>query len=194
MNTHKQTAHLPQEIKENKPTIDLDVFEVAGTIKWFDVSKGFGFVVPDDNLSDVLLHVTCLREGGYQTAYEGARVVCEVANKYKGLQAVRVISMDNTTAVHPSVLPEAKTHVTVNSTSELTKVEVKWFNRTKGFGFLTMGEGTEDLFIHMETLRRYGLSELRPGQTVMVRYGKAAKGLMVGEIYPCDGEPAVLSH
>jgi cold shock protein len=56
----------------------LDVFETAGTIKWFDASKGYGFIVPDNGLTDVLLHVTCLRAGGYQVAYEGARVHCEV--------------------------------------------------------------------------------------------------------------------
>ncbi len=54
------------------------VIEVSGVIKWFDVAKGYGFIVPDNGMSDVLLHVTCLRRDGYQTAYEGARVVCEV--------------------------------------------------------------------------------------------------------------------
>ena len=173
---------------------DVDVFEAAGSIKWFDVSKGFGFVIPDDDLSDILLHVTCLREGGFQTAYEGARVVCEVTEKMKGLQAVRVLSMDNSTAVHPSTLPEANTHVSVEPSSDLTRVEVKWFNRTKGFGFLTMGEDSPDIFIHMEVLRRYGLTELRPGQQVMVRYGDADKGLMAAEIHPCDSDSGALSH
>ena len=54
------------------------IIELTGVIKWFDVSKGFGFIVPDNGLPDVLLHVTCLRRDGFQTAYEGARIVCEV--------------------------------------------------------------------------------------------------------------------
>ncbi|WP_119309675.1 cold-shock protein [Cohaesibacter haloalkalitolerans] len=172
----------------------LDVTQIAGKIKWFDVAKGFGFIVPDDNSSDVLLHVTCLRRDGYRTAYEGARVVCEVLQGPRGLQALRILSMDESTAIHPSQLPPANTHVKVNPTSELEKAWVKWFNREKGFGFLTQGEGSEDIFIHMETLRIYGLTELRPHQEVMVRYGPSPKGKMATEIRPSTGAHIPSSH
>ena len=138
---------------------------MTGVIKWFDVSKGFGFIVPDNGMADVLLHVTCLRRDGFQTAYEGARVVCEALQRPKGLQAFRIVSMDESTAVHPAQMPPPRTHVTVTPTSGLERAQVKWFNRLRGFGFLTRGEGTPDIFVHMETLRRYGLAELRPGQT-----------------------------
>src|SRR6186713_3325020 len=164
------------------------VIEISGFIKWFDVSKGYGFIVPDNGMPDILLHVTCLRRDGFQVAYEGARVVVEVLQRARGLQAFRVVSMDESTAVHPAQMPPPRTHVTVTATSGLERAQVKWFNRLRGFGFLTRGDGTADIFVHMETLRRFGLTELRPGQTVLVRHGPGPKGLMAAEVQP-DGAP-----
>ena len=68
----------PNTVRELADETAGNLIEVSGVIKWFDVSKGFGFIVPDNGMADVLLHVTCLRRDGFQTAYEGARVVCEV--------------------------------------------------------------------------------------------------------------------
>lgn len=165
-----------------------DLVEIAGAIKWFDVAKGYGFILPDEaGIGDVLLHVTCLRRDGFNTAMEGSRIVCLIRRGDRGFQCFKVLSMDMTTATHPQELPPQRTHVSVKAESGLERAIVKWFNRTKGFGFLTRGEDTSDIFVHMETLRHYGIAELRPGQVVLVRFGRGDKGLMAAEIYPDVG-------
>ncbi len=176
-------ANLTQTSGEERP---LDLVEIAGRIKWFDVGKGYGFIVPDEGGADVLLHVTVLRRDGFQTAPEGARVICEAQQRSRGLQAFRVISMDESTAVHPSQLQQPRTHVQVVATSGFEIAIVKWFNRVRGFGFLTRGEGTEDVFVHMETLRKYGIMDLKPGDSLLVRFGPGSKGLMAAEIRPLE--------
>ena len=189
-----ETYSARQDDAEDPAGSDLGVDVISGHIKWFDVGKGFGFIVPDEAGEDILLHVTCLRRDGFVTALEGTRLVCEVQRGERGLQAFRILSMDASTAVHPSQMPAARTVVQIVPTSGLEAATVKWFNRTKGYGFLSRGEGTEDIFVHMETLRRYGMTELRPGQDVLVRFGNGAKGLMAAEVHPRDGSGLAPAH
>jgi CspA family cold shock protein len=172
----------------------VDVIEIAGSIKWFDVAKGYGFIVPDDSkLPDILLHVTCLRRDGFQTAYEGSRVVCEVLARPKGLQALRILSLDESTALHPAQT-STNQHLDIEAEGGFEDAVVKWFNRVRGFGFLTQGEGTPDIFVHMETLRRFGIAELRPGQQVQVKFGPSGKGSMAVEVRPVGGGGSPSSH
>ncbi|MBN9064343.1 MAG: cold-shock protein [Rhizobiales bacterium 65-9] len=179
------------ESDESLRDAGLEVIEIAGAIKWFDVAKGYGFVLPDGGLPDILLHVSALKRDGFSTAIEGARIVVEVVKRPRGLQVFRVLSMDNSTALHPAQMVPPRTHVQVSPTSGLETMTVKWFNRLRGFGFVSKGEGQPDVFVHMETLRRFGIPELKPGQAVLVRYGPGSKGLMAAEVrLPDAGGPS----
>ena len=182
-----QAVHEP-DLRGGPSLADTKVVQISGVVKWFDVSKGFGFIVPDGaapRARDVMLHVTCLRRDGYQAVLEGTRVVCEVTNGPCGLKAIKILSMDNSTAVHQDQLPPTKT-LTVTPTSGLEPTVVKWFNRNRGFGFLTRADDTPDIFVHMETMRLCGITDLRPGQAVLARYGSGPKGLIAMEVRPLN--------
>ena len=160
---------------------NVEIFEVAGFVKWFDVARGYGFIIPDSGIPDVLLHLSCLKRDGFDAPLEGTRVVCEAVQRQKGIQCLRVLEVDTSTAIHP-VERTARTHQQVEAGSDWTRVKVKWFNRTRGFGFASEGEGHPDIFIHMEVLRKTAITDIEPDQWIYVRFGYGAKGKMAAEV------------
>jgi CspA family cold shock protein len=180
-----------EALPEERPA---GLVEVAGRVKWFDVSKGYGFIIPDSGESDVLIHVTVLRRDGFQTVYEGARIVAEAQRREKGLQVFRVLSVTPGEGAMTAQIAPSRLRAQAASVGGFEIVVVKWFNRARGFGFLTRGEGTEDIFVHMETLRRYGFADPQPGDTMLARFGPGPKGLLAAEVRPLDGARGHSSH
>jgi CspA family cold shock protein len=166
-----------------------DAFETTGTVKWFNAVKGFGFITAADGSGDVFLHHSALRETGLGELEPGTTVVYEVVQGPKGWQAVRVVNVDASTAVAGSPPPERPASLaaaTISPEGEFFGATVKWFNPDKGYGFVTSGEGTTDIFVHIKTLRRLGVSDLKAGQAVLVRVGQGPKGPQVADIETVD--------
>jgi cold shock protein len=163
---------------------------IVGRVKWFDATRGFGFLVSDDLEGDVLLHFSVLREHGRRSVPEGAIIECVPVRQERGLQAKKVISIDLSAALPQQVrssMPAAERadrKALADAAGEYEPVEVKWFNRVRGYGFLKRPDdsGGEDVFVHMETVRIAHLGDLQPGQTLEARIAPSGKGLTAVEL------------
>ena len=172
------------------PDNNIRIVQVSGRVKWFEVGRCYGFIIPDNGMQDVLLHLSCLKRDGFEAPLEGTRVICEAVARQKGYQCLRVLAVDTSTAINP-VERRPRTHTTVTPSSAWVRARVKRFNRARGFGFASEGDGAPDIFIHMETLRKTAIVDLQPDTWIYVRFGDGPKGKMAAEVrLSLEGGPA----
>lgn len=160
-------------------SVDAEI--LTGRVKWYDSVKGYGFVEIDDQRGDVLLHANCLRRSGVSEAPEGASIKLEAVAGERGRQAVTVLEIQS----EPMVPPEPRPTQVIEAVGEASAWQpsrVKWFDRAKGFGFLNAFGDNADVFVHMETLRAAGLTDLDAGEAVAARIVQGPRGKMASEV------------
>lgn len=161
---------------------------LKGRVKWFNPAKGFGFIVPEDGGRDILIHVNVLRDCGLSELSENAQIEFSAEKSERGLQAVEVHAVetprDGAGAGGERDARGAKAKRA--EAAELQPARIKWFNAEKGFGFVRVFGVDEDVFIHMDTLRRAGMSYPEQGEGVAVRIAEGKRGRMVSEVEAWD--------
>jgi len=163
---------------------------IVATVKWFNPSKGFGFVKPEDGSPDAFLHGTVLRHAGHDGLADGTTITCDLSMGPKGPQVAQIHNVDESTAM-PSGGGARRPMgggggrdfggprgggADAFAEREVIDGRVKFFNAARGFGFISPLSGGKDVFVHSRTLQRSGIESLGDGDQVRVTVRQGVKG------------------
>jgi CspA family cold shock protein len=162
---------------------ETGLHQVIGRVKWFDPAKGFGFIVADDGGADILLHANVLRNYGQGSIADNARITVRVQQTARGAQAVEIVEIqppasDDSAPIEDLNESDAETIAAL----PLEAARVKWFDKIKGFGFANSFGRGEDIFIHIEVLRRSGFADLQPGEAICLKVIEGKRGRMAAQV------------
>ena len=164
-----------------------DVRRVIGHVKWFDPVKGFGFVVSEAGGADILLHANVLRNFGQGSVADGAGVEIDIQETARGTQALEIFSITPPKFLASVSDAETKSEEYIDdSEMPLQPARVKWFDKSKGFGFANVFGNEEDIFVHVEILRRCGFADLQPGEAVGIKVVDGKRGQMASSVISWD--------
>ena len=160
---------------------------VTGLVKWFDPSKGYGFILDENGGSDILLHGNVLRNFGRSSVADQSRVQVLVQHTSRGVQAAEVVSVEPPATDGQAPIADLDIDIIENLDSlPLRQARVKWFDKSKGFGFANIFGYSEDVFIHIEVLRHSGFADLAIGEALCLRIVEGPRGLMAAQIAAWD--------
>ncbi len=160
---------------------------VVGRVKWFDPTKGFGFVVADGGGPDILLHANVLRNFGQSSVADDASVKISIQKTERGVQALEVFSILPPKVEEVTTDGQIEPHVEVaDGDLPFHPARVKWFDKAKGFGFANVFGSEEDIFVHVETLRKCGFADLQPGEAVCLKVVDGQRGRMASSVASWD--------
>lgn len=162
---------------------------VRGHVKWFDGTRGFGFIVSDDGGPDILLHANVLRNFGQGSVAEGSGITVATHETPRGLQAGEVIEITPPEPPAPGAGDEDRPAMAIPEAPEgspFLAARVKWFDKGKGFGFANVFGQSADVFVHVEVLRRFGLSDLQAGEAVAMKVVDGPRGKLAAEVRSWD--------